>query len=256
MAGTQAQKAERLRALHHERAPLILINAWDAASARVLAECGSAAIATSSASAAASLGFADEEQVSRGEMLAAVRRIAESVPLPVTADLEAAYGPRVEDAAATARGAIEAGAVGLNFEDGTHDAQAPLMDVELQSQRIGAMRRVAEELGVPLVINARIDTYLRLGCSAEEKERETIARAHAYLRAGADSIFPIMIRDEAAIRRLVAAIPAPLNVLAIPDAPSLSALAAAGVRRVSFGSRPLLAALDALRSFAAAQTIS
>lgn len=248
---TQAQKAERLRSLHHGEQPLILVNAWDVASARVVAELGFPAVATSSAGVAASLGYADEEQIPREMMLEAVRRIAESVAVPVTADLEAGYGPSAEDAAATARGAIAAGAVGLNFEDGTHDAQTPMMDIGQQCERIRAIRRVAGELGVPLVINARVDTYLRLGGSAEEKESETIRRAHAYIEAGADSIYPIMVSDEGAIARLVQAIPAPLNVLCAGDAPPLEKLAALGVRRISYGARPFHVAMNALRDFAA-----
>jgi 2-methylisocitrate lyase-like PEP mutase family enzyme len=252
MIQTQAQKAERLRSLHHGERPLILVNAWDVASARVVAELGFPALATSSAGVAASLGYADEEQISREMMLEAVRRIAESVVVPVTADLEAGYGPSAEDAAATARGAIAAGAVGLNFEDGTHDAQAPLTETALQCERIRAIRRVADELGVPLVINARIDTYLRLGGSAEEKESETIRRAHAYIGAGADSVYPIMVSDEGAIARLVQAIPAPVNALCAGDAPPLEKLAALGVRRISYGARPLHVAMNALRDLAIA----
>lgn len=250
MSSTQAQKAERLRALHHGEEPLILVNAWDVASARVVAELGFPAVATSSAGVAASLGYADEEEISREMMLAAVKRVVQSVAVPVTADLEAGYGPTLEDAAATARGAIEAGAVGMNFEDGTHDAEAPLMETALQCERIRAIRRVGDDLGVNLVINARVDTYLRLGGSAEEKEQETIRRAHAYIQAGADSVFPIMVSDEAAIRRLVQAIPAPVNVLCAGDAPPVDRLAALGIRRISFGLRPLRVAMEALRAFA------
>ena len=247
----QAQKAERLRSLHHGDRPLILVNAWDVASARVVADLGFPAVATSSAGVAASLGYADEEQISREMMLEAVRRVAEAVVVPVTADLEAGYGPGPEDAAATARGAIAAGAVGLNFEDGTHDAQAPLADVDLQCERIAAIRSVAGQLGVPLVINARIDTYLRLGGSAEEKERETIRRAHAYIEAGADCVYPIMVSDEGAIARLVQEIPAPVNILCAGDAPPLEKLVSLGARRISYGARPLHVAMNALRELAA-----
>src|SRR6185437_8106058 len=124
---SQAALAERLRAMHHAPlAPLILPNAWDAASARIIEQAGFPAIATTSAGVAWSLGYPDGERMSRATMLEAVARIARSVRVPVTADLEAGYGPRPEDAAATAAGAIEAGAVGFNFEDATDDAAHPL----------------------------------------------------------------------------------------------------------------------------------
>src|SRR5438445_9003061 len=154
---TLRDQAEVFRRLHQGPAILVLPNAWDVASARVLEEAGFAAMATSSAGVAWALGYADGERISRGEMLAVVRRIASSVRVPVTADMEAGYGTTPEAAAETARGVIAAGAVGLNLEDGTNDG--PLADVALHQDRIRAMREVGAAAGVPLVINARTDAF-------------------------------------------------------------------------------------------------
>jgi 2-methylisocitrate lyase-like PEP mutase family enzyme len=250
MTPGQAEKAERLRALHHGAKPLVLVNAWDAVSAKCISDLGFPAVATSSAAVAASLGYEDEEQTPRDAMLQAVARVCASVAVPVSADLQSGYGLSVEDAVLTARAAIEAGAAGMNFEDGTNDPRAPLMPLEKQCERIAAIRHVANESGVALVINARIDTYLALQTTAEERERETIRRAHAYLDAGADSIFPIMLADERAIARLVREIPAPVNILFRSDGPGLQQLTSLGVRRMSFGSRPMHVAMQALRDFA------
>src|SRR5712692_7074603 len=134
----QREQAEALQRLHREPGILVLPNAWDVITARVIETAGFSAIATSSAGVAWALGYVDGERISRGEMLAVVRRIASSVRVPVTADMEAGYGPTPEAAAETARGVIAAGAVGLNLEDGTPDGR--LVDVALHQDRIRAVR--------------------------------------------------------------------------------------------------------------------
>src|SRR5579864_3260481 len=156
----QRTKAEAFRAMHRGPNILILPNAWDVASARIFEEAGIAAIATTSAGIAFTLGYPDGQKISRDEMLSCVSRIATKVKIPVTADVEAGYGDRPEDAALTARGVIEAGAVGLNLEDGTDDPQNPLTDLSLQLEKISAVRDTAQSLGVPLVLNARTDVFL------------------------------------------------------------------------------------------------
>jgi predicted thioesterase len=156
----QKQKAEGLRALHRGPRILVLPNAWDVASARLLEEAGFGAIATTSAGIAFTLGYPDGQRISREEMLAVVGRIAAAVKVPVTADVEAGYGDRPEDAARTARDVIEAGAVGMNLEDGTDDPQHPLSDLALQVERLAAVQEAARSAGVPVVLNARTDVYL------------------------------------------------------------------------------------------------
>src|SRR5881628_3713165 len=140
---TQAAKAEQFRKLHHGPRMLLLANAWDVASARILEEAGHAAIATTSAGIAYSLGYADGEQISREEMLSVVARIARAVRIPVTADLEAGYGTTPKAMAETVRAAIEAGAIGMNLEDLSGDDQRPLMEIPRQVEKIQAIREAA-----------------------------------------------------------------------------------------------------------------
>jgi len=250
MAETSREKAERLRALHHGDKALVLVNVWDVAGAKIIEELGFPAAATASAAISASLGFDDNEAIGRDLMLASVARIAAAVDIPVTADLEAGYGPSIEDAIATARGAIEAGAVGLNFEDSAHKDTAVLYDADAQAERIQAIRRTGEELGVRLVINARTDVFFRTELPDEEKFRESVRRANMYLEAGADCIYVLGPTDEDVIARLVKAIPAPLNMLALPDAPPMARMAELGVKRISYGPRPMRHAMTAFREAA------
>lgn len=242
-----SEKAAHFRILHRGPSILVLPNAWDAASARVIEEAGFPAIATTSAGVALSLGYADGQRVSRGEMLAAIRRIAAAVRVPVTADIEAGYGETPEAVVETIRGVLEAGAVGVNLEDSwERDGRPVLADLALQQERIRAAREAAEVAAIPLVINARTDVFLhRLG-----DEAEAVRRLNAYLNAGADCAFPIMVRDPPLIARLVEAIGGPVNVLAGPGAPSIPELQRLGVARVSFGSALTRAALGLTRRIA------
>ena len=240
----QAALAERLRAMHHAPlAPLILPNAWDAASARIIEQAGFPAIATTSAGVAWSLGYPDGERMSRATMLAAVGRIAARVRVPVTADLEAGYGPGPEDAAATATGAIEAGAVGFNFEDATDDTAHPLFAMSQQVERIQAARQAGAAAGVPLVINARTDVYLAQVGAPDTRFAETVRRLAAYRDAGADCLFAPGLSDAATIGALVRELGAPLNILAGPHSPPVRELAALGVARISLGGAVMRAAL-------------
>src|SRR5205823_7441796 len=156
----QSDKAERFRALHRGPKVLVLPNAWDVVSARIFEEAGAAAIATTSAGVAFTLGYPDGQKISREEMMAAVARIAAKVKIPVTADVESGYGNRPEEAAETARALIEVGAVGLNLEDASHDSRSPLLDLSPQLEKVAAVRETGKAKGVPLVVNARTDVYL------------------------------------------------------------------------------------------------
>jgi 2-methylisocitrate lyase-like PEP mutase family enzyme len=220
----QEEKAAALRGLHAAPPVLVLPNAWDVASAVLIASVpGCRAIATSSAGVAAVLGYPDGERIPAAEMLDMVRRIAAAVDLPVTADVEAGYG----DAAGTARAVWDAGAVGLNLEDAAGSAEEHVARV-----------RAARAAVPALVINARVDLYL-LGRPDFD---ETVRRADAYLAAGADSIFVPGVRDAETIGRLAEAIDAPLNVLAVPGTPPVAELERLGVARVSVGSGLMRAA--------------
>jgi 2-methylisocitrate lyase-like PEP mutase family enzyme len=227
----QAVKAENLRQLHHGPKILVLPNAWDAASARIFEDTGFPAIATTSAGVAFALGYPDGQFIPREEMLAAVKKIASSVRVPVTADLEAGY----ENVAKTAMSAIEAGAVGLNIEDMNHADGGGLFSTAQQVEKIKTVRQVGERLGVRLVINARTDQYLaEIGEPATRFER-ACERLRAYIAAGADCVFAPGVTDEATIARLVKALKFPLNVLAQPPSPSVAKLQELGVARVSVG---------------------
>lgn len=243
-----ALKAQRLRELHRPGRPLVLVNAWDAVSAKMLERMGFPAIATSSGAMAWTRGFADGERISRDEMIDGVRRVVEAVSVPVTADLERAYGPTVEDAAATARAAIEAGACGLNFEDWNGLA---LVDIAAQTDRIEAMMDTARSMGVPLAINARTDVYLEgVGSDDAWRFNEAVRRANAYLSAGAACAFIPGVTDEATIEALVKAVEGPISLLAGATSPPVSRMAELGIARVSVGTAGASYALAAFRDFA------
>ena len=240
---TQIAKANTFRAMHQGNKILILLNAWDVASARVFEEAGAPAIATTSGGIAFSLGYPDGQNISREEMLTVVARIAAKVKIPVTADVEAGYGDRPEDAALTAQGVIEAGAVGMNLEDATGDAQHPLAKLPLQLEKIVAVRETAKRLGVPLVLNARTDVYLAQVGAPETRFDEAVRRLAAFRDAGADCLFAPGLRDPVTIGQLVRALNHPVNILVGPGSPSISELEKIGVARVSLGSSAMRATL-------------
>ncbi len=240
----QREKAERFRSLHHGPHILVLPNAWDAASAKMFERAGFSAIATTSAGIASSYGYPDGEQMSRDEMLNVVRRIANAVALPVTADMEAGFGNTPEKVAETARLVLETGAIGLNLEDGTSDKSHPLIDISLQVEKIKAVRQTADVLGVPLVINARTDVYERLDKNDKTLLSQAIQRGNAYREAGADCIFVIDMDDKKIIADLVREIAAPINILARHGSPTIAELEKLGVARVSFGSIPMRATMS------------
>lgn len=245
----QKAQADAFRALHRGSI-LVLPNAWDVASARVIEEAGFPAIATTSAGVAFSLGYPDGEIISREEMLAAVGRVARRVKVPVTADVEAGYGGRPEDAALTAKGVIEAGAVGMNLEDTSAGAENTLLDLSLQVEKIRAVRETASQHGIPLVLNARTDVYLLQVGAPEKRYDLALQRLTAFRDAGADCVFAPGVRDAETIGRLVRDLKCPLNILAVPGSPSVPDLAALGVARVSLGSGPMRATLGLLKRIA------
>lgn len=242
---TQREKAEQLAEMHRGDGILVLPNSWDVASARVLVDAGFEAIATTSGGCAFSLGFPDGEHIGRDGMLDIVHRIAASVDVPVSADVEAGYGPAPEDVGRTIRGAIDAGAVGANIEDSDRRNPGKLFDFDLAVDRIRAGREAADATGIPLVLNARSDGFHH--GSDEAIFDETVRRANAYLAAGADCAFIPFVADGALIGRLAAAIDGPMNVLAGADTPSVPELEALGVRRVTVGSGFAKAALTLVR---------
>lgn len=251
MADTdQRNQADAFRAMHVSGDVLVLPNVWDVASARIVEEAGFPAIATTSAGIAFTQGFPDGQKIPAERMFVAIAEIARAVRVPATADVEAGYGNSPQDAARTARVAIEAGAVGINFEDATGDAANPLVELPLQLEKIRAIREAAAAGDVPLVLNARTDVYLLQVGDPAGRYDETVRRLAAFRDAGADCVFAPGLRDPAIIGRLVADLRCPVNILAVPGSPTVAELAALGVRRISLGSGPMRAALGVLRRLA------
>ncbi|MGW5862779.1 isocitrate lyase/PEP mutase family protein [Streptomyces sp. NPDC055239] len=227
--------ALKFRALHIPGRPLVLPNAWDVASARIIEAAGAAAVATTSAGVAWDLGAADGDRLGRDRALGAVARIAAAVGVPVTADIESGYAADPAGVAQTAAEVLAAGAVGVNIEDALYEGDAPLRTVAGQAERIAAARAAADAADVPLFINARIDTYLRGVGEGADRVDLTLERAAAYLAAGADGIFVPGAVDPGTVKALVAGVGGPLNVMAGPGAPSVAEFAGLGVARISVG---------------------
>lgn len=235
ISSTQIDRARTLRALHTSGALLVLPNVWNPIGARVLETCGYPAIATASAAIAESLGYADGENLKLDTMLDLLSRIARSVSAPVTADIEAGYAPTTAALQETIARVIETGVVGINIEDSFVEGRLLRTPAD-QCERIAAIRGVAATCGVPLVINARVDSFIRDGFgSTEERIDEAVERARLYVTAGADCIYPIGPGDLATLTALRERISAPLNILASPNAISLAEMQRLGINRVSFG---------------------
>jgi 2-methylisocitrate lyase-like PEP mutase family enzyme len=246
----QALKAEQFRKMHGGTKMLVLPNAWDVASARIVEELGFPAIATTSAGIAATLGYPDGQRISRDEMLGVVARIAKAVHLPVTADVEAGYGMTVEELTQTVKAVVAAGAVGINLEDVTGSDESSLVDLALQREKIRAIRKATESLGVPLVLNARTDIYLLPIGPAETRFERTVERLRAYREAGADCLFVPGLKDAETIAKLVRTVHGPLNILLAAGAPTLRELESMGVARASAGSGVMRATLGLTRRIA------
>ncbi|MBF4564213.1 isocitrate lyase/phosphoenolpyruvate mutase family protein [Plantibacter sp. VKM Ac-2876] len=241
---TPLERALALQAMHVPGDPLILPNAWDVASARTVLASGARAIATTSAGVAWSLGHRDGNELTRDVALDTVRRIASSVPVPLTADIEGGYGETPDEVAGTIASCIDAGASGVNLEDS-------LRPIAEQERRIAAARSAADDAGIPLFINARIDTH-RLGdIGGDRWFEETVTRAAAYARAGASGIFVLGALRADTIERLADAT-LPLNVAFGPGTLTISELARAGASRISAGSSIAEAAYSLAQQWATA----
>lgn len=224
--------AEQLRKLHHGDQMLVLPNVWDAASATIVAEAGFPAVATASAAISAMLGYPDAEGAPWREMFAAAGRVARAVPVPVTVDAEAGYGMRPRELVDRL---LEIGAAGCNLEDTDHRTGG-LVAAGTHAEWLAAVRAAADDAGVPLVINARTDTFLpQSGMQGHDRVMEAIRRGRRYLEAGADCIYPIGVSDERDIANLIADLPGPINANARPSGPDLAKLRGLGVARVSYG---------------------
>lgn len=243
-------KADAFRALNLAGG-LILPNAWDAVSARVLEQAGFPAIATASAAIAFARGYPDGERIGRAAMLREIALIASRVSVPVSADVEAGYGLTVADVEATVAGVIATGAVGINLEDALPNpapGDDPLFPEAVAAARIAAARATADRAGTALTINARTDVFLLgLGGSDDDRVQLAVARGRAYVAAGADLIFVPGVHDLAIVQRLAGGICGPVSLLAGPGAPPAAELFAAGAKRISVGPHLMLSTLGHLR---------
>ena len=232
-------RCELLRSLHRRGEPLVLLNAWDVATAKAVVTAGFAVVATTSWAVAAALGYEDGERAPADEMLAAAARIARSVEVPVTVDAEAGYGMEPAELVAALQ---EAGAAGCNLED-TEWPAGSLRDPDRQAEYLAAVRDAASAAGYPLVINARIDTFFHPFLADESGPQEgfvteAVRRAHAYIDAGVDCVYPICLWERNPLVRFMSEVSGPVNIAREPHAPVNAELSALGVARISWG--PLL----------------
>jgi 2-methylisocitrate lyase-like PEP mutase family enzyme len=230
-------RCDLLRALHVPGEPIVVPNAWDVASAKAVEAAGFPVVATTSGGIAAALGYEDHEGAPRDEMLAAAARIGRNVDIPMTVDAESGYGMEPAELVAALK---SMGAAGCNLEDTNH-LTGGLRDPAQHAGWLRAVREAASAEHYGLVINARIDVFLSAAVSGSDVTQaelvaEALTRAHAYLDAGADCVFPIVLWETDALRTFTSKTPGPVNVLAIPPAPGLAELAELGVARVSYGS--------------------
>jgi 2-methylisocitrate lyase-like PEP mutase family enzyme len=232
----QQDKAALFHALHRTPPVLVLPNAWDVASARIVEAAGASAVATTSAGVAWGLGAPDGNKLARADAVALIARITAAVEVPVSADIESGFAPDADGVAETVRQVLEAGAVGINLEDSPGHGEEPLLPPAEYAERVAAARAAADTAGIRLYINARTDVYLRGVGEPGSRVQHVIDRAEAYLAAGADGIFVPGATDPQVLATLVKEIGAPVNVLAWPGVPTVSELGELGVARVSVGS--------------------
>lgn len=235
----QIDRARAFHALHVKGNPVVLYNAWDPGSAKIVEKAGAKAIATGSWPVAAAFGFADGEKIPLELALDNIKRIVGAVDLPVTMDLEGGYGVAPEIVARTVTLALQAGAIGFNFEDQIVGGSG-LHDVAVQVKRIEAAAAAVKASGVPAFINARTDLFLKAKPDTHDKALvdQAIERAQAYEKAGAHGFFAAGLGDEGLIETLCKSINLPVNIIALAHVPPRQRLAELGVARVSHGPVP------------------
>ncbi|MBA3677368.1 MAG: isocitrate lyase/phosphoenolpyruvate mutase family protein [Sphingosinicella sp.] len=240
------EKAQNFASLHKVGDPLILFNAWDPGSAKIVAGAGAKAIATGSWSVAAAFGYEDGEALPRDLAIENIARIARAVDLPVSIDLEGGYGDAPDAVAESAALAIEAGAIGCNFEDRRVGSDG-LHSIEEQVKRIAAIRAASDAVGVPFFINARTDYFLQSKPEEHAAHIEAaLERGRAYAEAGANGLFVPGLGDEQLIAAICAESPIPVNIMVWTNTPPLKRLAELGVARISHAGAPWALAMEAL----------
>ncbi|MCC6601351.1 MAG: isocitrate lyase/phosphoenolpyruvate mutase family protein [Crocinitomicaceae bacterium] len=248
---TQAEKAQQFMKLHHTGKLLILPNIWDVLGAKLLEDVGYQAIATASAPVAFTNGYEDGEKIPLDRVIENLHRITNSVNLPVTADIECAYADEGKLLEKNIQRILETGIAGLNFED-SDKTTGDLIDISKQCNRIKTIRKIADEMEIPLFINARTDVlfYSHFFSTPEEQQAELLRRGQAYKDAGADCYFPVALKDADMIGKIVSTIKIPVNIIALPGIPGFDILEKLGVSRVSLGPSFLKIAIQSMRTLA------
>jgi 2-methylisocitrate lyase-like PEP mutase family enzyme len=248
---TQKEKAEQFRRLHHADEMLILPNIWDTLGALLMAHLGYPAVATASAAVAYSNGYNDGENIPFRDVLKLLKRITNSIDLPVTADIESGYAVEDSQLEGNIKLLLDAGIAGINFED-TDKRNNTLLSIDVQSSRIRLIRKAAEESGIPLFINARTDVYLYEKNFAGDtaKLNELITRGLAYKEAGADGFFPILVTRQDEIQEIIDRVNLPVNIVTVPGIPDLKTLHKIGVARISLGPSLLKISVKAMTELA------
>jgi 2-methylisocitrate lyase-like PEP mutase family enzyme len=242
MTVSQLKKAKQFAALHVKGTPVVLYNAWDAGSAKVVLNAGAKAIATSSWAVAAAQGYEDGEELPLPLAEQIVGQIAASVDIPVTVDFEGGYSDDDRKLASNISKLLDLGIIGINFEDRVVKGKG-LYDIDRQAKRIAAIRHAAEQKGIPFFINARTDVFLGNGADVNE----ALEREKAYAAAGASGFFIPGLTDAGQIRRIAEEASLPVNVMVMEGVPSNDRLAKLGVARVSYGAIPYIEAMEALQ---------
>lgn len=248
---TQKDKALQLHQLHQGKDPLILPNIWDVLGAKLLEDTGYAAIATASASIAFTNGYLDGEKIPFDNLLSILTKIANSVNLPVTADIESGYTDNKVQFQENIKRLIKTGIVGINLEDTNHKTRK-LFSIEEQCDRIKMIREISDALDVPLFINARADVLLYDTDfpTASAKMDELLKRGLAYKEAGANCFFPIALRHKEEIQQVVTQLKMPVNILTLPGIPDFTELKEIGITRISLDPSFLKTAIKAMKSLA------
>lgn len=248
---TQKEKVEQLYALHHSGRLLVLPNIWDPLGATLLESLGYPAIATASAAVAYSNGYNDGEKIPFDFLLSILKRIVNSVAVPVTADIESGYADSDAQLMENIKQLIEVGIAGINIEDSDKKTNA-LLPVEILCGKIQLIKKLAGDMNAGMFINARADVYTRGTdyATAGAKLEETIKRGLAYKSAGADCFFPIAMRNEDDVRKTVEQVKMPVNIIAMPGIPELNVLQEIGVARVSLGPSFLKIAIRSMKNLA------
>lgn len=245
------QQANTFHQLHLGPEPLTLLNAWDAASARILERAGAPAIGTTSAGMAWAAGYADGERMPAVELIAACARICRVAGVPVSVDIERGFGRSTEEVCDVVRALVDMGVAGINIEDGVLPGTGQLAPPEILGERIAALRNMLAQMDARLFINARSDTYFVANDDPAARYEDTVRRAQMYAAAGADGIFVPGMASIDDMTRFTQTVSLPVNIYAgYAGAPAVDVFRQAGVRRISVGCGPLQSALGLLQRIA------